>query len=113
MDNPNNKDIENAILGTILAFKEYQEIIISSIKEELFYYDENIIIFRSIKRLYNENVKIDMLTISQNLRDNNSLDSVGGSYYISTLTSKIGSATNYETHIKILKELYIKQVGFN
>ncbi len=106
---PQNTDIEITLLGTILAFNEYQELIIPNLKAKMFYKEVHVKIFDAIDYLYQRNEAIDMLTCTQLLRERNHIDEIGGAYYISSLTSNIGSGLNYETHIRVLKELYIKR----
>lgn len=52
--------------------------------------------------MFNEDKQIDILTVSEKLRKQ--LDQVGGAYYISTLTNRVGQTTHLESHCLILRE---------
>ena len=101
-----NLNVENTILGIILSFKDYQQHIISMLTEELFC-PINKIIFRTIVRLNNNGRNIDLLTLTKSLTKDE-LNAVGGAYYITQLTSSIGSGSYYEDYVRQLKEDYIR-----
>jgi replicative DNA helicase len=100
--------IEKIIIGTILMFKEYQDVIINSLDIDLFYNDINRLVYRKIYGMYQKSESIDLLTIVPKF-SNNELKDVGGAYYLSTYTSEIASGIHYKDHINILKEAYIKR----
>lgn len=50
-----------------------------------------------------------MLTVTQQLSAEGNLDVVGGPYYITQLTSRVGSAANVEFHARIVVEKFIKR----
>ena len=52
---------------------------------------------------------IDILTITAALRDNGDLESVGGAYYITELTSNVHSSAHIKKHSMILFEYAIKR----
>lgn len=102
-------EIEKQLLGVLMAIKDYQEEILLNTNENLFYDTANQLIYKSVQKLAKENKGIDMLTVSMLLRGNNELEAVGGAYYISSLSSMVGSGINYMTHVRILKELFLKR----
>ena len=62
---------------------------------------------RSIQDLFSSSESIDILTVTQKLKSNGDLDSVGGAYYISQLTNRIASAAHAESHARIVVQKYI------
>lgn len=106
---PNDSKIEAAVLGAILQEPEaiYQAMTI--IKPNIFYNDKNKAIYAAVIALQGRNDPIDLLTVSNSLRDAKKLDFVGGAYYVSSLTNNVGSALHIEKHCKILYELYLRR----
>jgi replicative DNA helicase len=106
---PQAVDLEEVILGALLiegsCFNEVSEYI----QPETFYKDNHQHIYRAISELAEKNEPIDLLTVSEKLKQNGLLDEIGGYYYIATLTEKIASASHVETHAKIIAEKYIRR----
>jgi len=102
-------NIEQTILGTMLLEPNTIDLVLGSVNSEMFYFNENKLIFETILTCKKNNFKIDIQTISSELRKRKLLDAVGGAYYISSLTDRIGSASNIDTHVKILIQDYIRR----
>jgi replicative DNA helicase len=100
-----NLDAEQSILGCILIGGEEQvETIIETVNELDFSAEQHKIIFNSMKCLNRNGIKIDFVTLTDDLEKKNMIDSVGGIEYIAHLTNYVPSASNYEYYINILKE---------
>jgi len=102
-------NIEQTILGTMLLEPNTIDLVLGPVNSEMFYFNENKLIFETILTCKKNNFKIDIQTISSELRKRKLLDAVGGAYYISSLTDRIGSASNIDTHVKILIQDYIRR----
>lgn len=100
-------EIEKIILGTIMAIPDLQDKILLSISPDLFTSLQNKSICKSMFDLRKEKSKIDIITITQSF-SKDELQSIGGAYYISSLTSKVASGYGWESHILLLKENYIR-----
>lgn len=98
---------EKIILGTILGFQEYQERIISDLKPEYFSNDVHSQIFKKVAEIRAKGGKIDILTVVNEFSKPD-LEKIGGAYYISSLTNNVASGYNYDAHIKIIKDNYIR-----
>lgn len=106
---PQEKELEEAVLGAVLIERDCIEDIISFVKEDVFYVDAHQRIWRAIDALYAKNAPIDLLTVTSQLKENGDLDSAGGAFYVAQLTNKIGSASNAEYHARLIYEAYIKR----
>ena len=73
------------------------------ITEKDFYSESHRTIFEAMVELYKINQPIDFVTVVDKLEKANTLNSVGGIEYITTLTNSIPSAVNYKTYIDIIK----------
>jgi|688.fasta_scaffold74668_4 replicative DNA helicase len=101
---PQSPDLEQVILGSVLLEKNALGEILADFSPNLFYDQKNKIIAESILELYLNGTAIDIVTITQHLKNSNKLDDVGGAYYISTLTNRVGSASNLEYHLRLLQQ---------
>lgn len=107
---PQAIDIEEALLGAIMLDANIlDEIIQIANNSNMFYKDSNRTIYESILRLFNQGKAIDILTVTQDVRNAGKLDQVGGVFYITTLTNRIASTAHAEEHAYIIKEKYIKR----
>ncbi len=106
---PQNIDAEKALLGSILIKSDALYEVLENVSVDTFYSDKHKIIFQAILDLFNKNEPIDLLTITSNLRDKGSLESVGGEAYIAELTTTVPSAANVDYYSKIVQEKYIKR----
>lgn len=105
---PQAIDLEEAVLGALLIDASALEHL-DSLKPEYFYKDEHSLIFRAVLTLNTSGKKVDVLTVTEQLRAMGELDSAGGAYFITTLPDRIASAAHIEHHIFILKQKYIRR----
>ncbi|MCJ7447947.1 MAG: replicative DNA helicase [Bacteroidales bacterium] len=106
---PQAIDMEEAVLGAMLLESSIVDEAISILTPEMFYKEANKKIFESIIRIYKHNSVIDLLTVTNDLRDFRELESIGGPVYITGLTSKVVSAAHSVYHAIIVKTKYIQR----
>lgn len=105
---PQAVEIEDAVLGALMLDKTAIDRI-GSLTSEVFYNEQNKLIFEAIMQLHQINSPIDILTITYQLNKTQKLDIVGGSYYITKLTAKVSSAANIEYHVRLLQQEALKR----
>ena len=76
-------------------------------KGESFYEPAHQRIYEAIQSLGAAQKPIDMLTVVEQLRLNNTLDEVGGPVVISELTSRVASGAHVEFHARIVAQKYL------
>ena len=106
---PQALELEEAVLGALMIDNESLSDTIDSLQPEYFYKPDNQKIFEAIINLFNNSKPVDILTVSEELKRMNALDSVGGMIYISQLTNNISSSSNTEFHARIIAEKFIKR----
>ena len=104
---PQAVDIEEAVLGALMLEKDALTAVIDVLQPETFYKDANQAIFRAIQSLFTRSEPVDILTVTAELRKTAELELVGGPYYITSLTNRVGSAANIEFHARIIAQKYI------
>jgi replicative DNA helicase len=106
---PQARDLEEAVLGALMLEKYAPEKVASYLKPAAFYVDAHQAIYEGIMQLFADGNPIDILTVTEQLRKNGTLESVGGAYYITTLTNKVSSAANIEYHAHIVIQKSIQR----
>jgi replicative DNA helicase len=101
---PQNIEAEQSILGGILLENSAINSALEILSKNDFYSEAHRRIFSVIVELSERNEPVDIITLSNALKDKNMLDSVGGSAYIASLVDNVPSAANVANYAKIVKE---------
>ena len=104
---PQALDLEEAILGAILLEKDALALVIDKLKEDHFYSEKHAKVFKAVKHLYASVNPVDILTVTEQMRKDGTIESIGGPWFITNLTNKVSSAANIEYHTMIIIEKYI------
>lgn len=106
---PQAVEIEEAVLGAIMLEKDAFSKVSELLSVETFYERKNQIVFAAIQKLALEQKPIDLLTVTEQLKADGTLDEIDGPYYIATLTSKVGSAAHIEFHASIIAKKHLQR----
>jgi len=106
---PNSYDTEVSIIGACLIAPSAIIQVADYLTSDMFYHKGNKLIYSAIIRLYKKNEGIDLITVTQELRDKGELDLAGGAYYVTQTTNKITGIVNIEYYGRIIQQLYIKR----
>lgn len=111
---PKDTDLEEAVLGALMLEKDAYVEVCDILKPESFYEPMNQKIYLAIQQLGAMQRPIDMLTVTEQLRLNGTLEEVGGALRISELTGRVSSAANVEFHARIVAQKYLARelIGF-
>jgi replicative DNA helicase len=101
---PQALELEEAVLGALMLEKDALTSVIDILKPKSFYKDAHQRIFSAILALFDKSEPIDILTVTQQLREQGELEMVGGPFYVMNLTTRINSAANIEFHARIITE---------
>ncbi len=104
---PQDIAIEEAVLGALMLEKDAYSIVSDLLTPECFYDRANQLIYEAIVALGVKQRPIDMLTVTEQLRLNGTLDDAGGPVRISELTGRVSSAANIEYHARIVAQKYL------
>lgn len=102
---PNALDIEKAVLGAILIEKEAINMVVDLLIPEMFYGTANQIVYKAIKTLYDKSQPIDLLTVKDELKSE--LNTIGGVYYLTSLTNDVVSSAHITNHSRRIVEKYL------
>lgn len=101
---PQNIEAETVTLGIILNKPDTLTEIIGTITDEDFYQEKHKIIYNAIAKLFTEDKKIDMVTITSILNDTGTLQQVGGITYLAQLIASTMAVNSIKAYAEILKE---------
>ncbi len=104
---PQDVAIEEAVLGALMLEKDAYSIVSDLLKPECFYEHANQLIYQAIVSLGIKQRPIDMLTVTEQLRNDGNLEEAGGAVRISDLTGRVSSAANIEYHARIVAQKYL------
>lgn len=100
---PHNEEAEQAVLGGILIDKEAILKIAPILKGTDFYNDRHRIIYEAVIHLFERREPIDIVHLSNRLKETKELDTVGGRAYLGELSNSISTALNIVAYAEIIK----------
>ncbi len=100
---PYNLEAEQSVLGSILIDMELQYEIISKLKEGDFYLESHKLIFAAMYQISAANTPVDLVTLSDVMEKNATLEKAGGMDYLTSLARTTPSAANYAYYLDIVK----------
>jgi replicative DNA helicase len=106
---PQALDLEEAVLGAIMLEKDAILSVLDILEPGSFYKEAHQQIYSAAQLLSQQEKPIDLLTMTEELRRQEKLESVGGVVYIAQLTSRVGSAAHLEYHARIVAQKYIQR----
>ncbi|MBP7216640.1 MAG: replicative DNA helicase [Candidatus Omnitrophica bacterium] len=101
---PQNLEAEMAVLGSMLLDEDAIACAAERLDVGVFYKDNHRRIFEAILSLYAANKAVDLITLTDELKRNASLDEVGGVSYLTALTNAVPTAANINHYVAIVKE---------
>ncbi|GAQ95277.1 replicative DNA helicase [Thermodesulfovibrio aggregans] len=101
---PQSLEAEQAVLGAIILEGEAITKAIEILSPEDFYSERHRKIYQAMLELFDRNEPIDLITLTEHLRDKGELEDVGGVSYLGTLTTVVPTAANIRYHAKLVRE---------
>ncbi|MDE2010010.1 MAG: replicative DNA helicase [Candidatus Omnitrophica bacterium] len=106
---PQNIDAEKAVLGAMMISEEAVGLSIEHLGSSYFYETAHQKIFEAVLELYKERKRVDLITLSDWLKNTGQLESLGGVAYLSQLADFVPTAANVQYYIDIVKEKGIQR----
>lgn len=108
---PHCIEVEQSILGSILLKPALIGIGSKRIKPNYFYKAAHQIVFECMIELFERSVPIDLMTLTQRLKEKGYLENVGGISYLTSLTTIVPTTNNYNYYMDIIIEKYTRREG--
>ena len=106
---PQNLEAEKSVLGSMLIDEEAIGLALEILDEVWFYEESHQRIFAAMLDLYNNHKKVDLITLSDKLKNDGALENVGGVTYLTVLIDFVPSAANIEHYAHIVREKGIQR----
>lgn len=103
---PSEIDIEQSLLGAMMMYREVSLVVEPILTAEMFYTESNQKIYKAIMELIKANAPVDIMVVSEKLRKEGMLESVGGAYYITQLTQYSHRVSDPQYYAMVVLEKY-------
>ncbi len=104
---PQAPELEEAVLGALMIEKDAYSLVSEILRAESFYERRHQLIYAAITDLAIHQKPIDILTVTEHLRQRGDLEEAGGPFYITQLSGKVASSAHIEYHARIIAQKYL------
>lgn len=104
---PRDTELEEIVLGACMLEKDAYMNVCDLLVPDSFYDPVNRKIFQAITTLGLNQRPVDMMTVTEQLRKDGTLEEVGGAIHIAELTARVYSSANLEFHAGIIAQKYL------
>ena len=101
---PQALELEDSVLGAIMIEKDAYGSVADLLRPEVFYKDQNRVIYEAIRSLAAHDYPIDILSVSEELKKQGKLEAAGGTVYLSELTRRVASTAHLYYHAQIIAQ---------
>jgi replicative DNA helicase len=101
---PQNLEAESSVLGGILLENDAMNLVLELLRAEDFYRESHRKIFRAMIELSDRTEPVDVITLSECLKNRGELEAVGGSAYLASLNDFVPTAANIAYYARIVRE---------
>lgn len=101
---PHNMEAEESIISAVLVDNTTLLDILEILSPDDFYHSAHQIIFTAITELFTMSQPIDLVTLSNRLREKDKLEKIGGATYLATLVNTVPMAVNAKYYAKIIHD---------
>ena len=101
---PQDIEAERSVLGALMLDKNAIIRVADLITAEDFYQPSHSKIFEVISDLFNKNEPVDILSVTNKLKDGKQLADIGGSSYLTEIVSGVPTASHIAHYAKIIRD---------
>ncbi|WP_205842171.1 replicative DNA helicase [Natranaerobius trueperi] len=101
---PQNVEAEQSVLGAMLIDGEAISTVTEILKTNDFYKDSHEKIYEAILKLGEEGEPVDLVTLSEQLRNDGILEAIGGIDYLTDLANAVPTSAHVHYYAKIVQE---------
>ena len=104
---PQAIDLEKAVLGALLIDKDAFTVVSEILRPETFYVPQHQKIYLAIQTLNVQEKPVDIMTVTEELKRESTLEQAGGPAYLFQISNGVASSAHVEYHAKILAQKYL------
>lgn len=109
LGDPKNIDAEKNVLGCAIMSKQALEKVTNILTEDMFYDENNAIIYRAVSSLQKDNKVIDAVTLKNEIEKTTPISEIGGVPYLGEVIQSVVSASNVDAYIDIVKDKALRR----
>lgn len=106
---PQNIDAEKSLLGAVLIDDEVLADASEHVTSKDFYDKRHNTIYAAMMQLYEKHKPVDLLTLTEELKKKDRLDTVGGSSYLTELTNYVPTAAHAEAYAEMVAQKAVRR----
>ncbi|MDB5165554.1 MAG: Replicative helicase [Candidatus Saccharibacteria bacterium] len=106
---PQNLDAEMSLLGAVLIDEEVLADISEHVTAKDFYDKRHGTVFGAMMRLYEKHRPVDLLTLTEEMKRKKELEIVGGSAYLTELTTYVPTAAHAEAYAELVAQKAVRR----
>lgn len=106
---PQASDLEECVLGAILLESSALARVSDILKPDSFYVPAHNKIYTAISALFAKSSAVDMMTVVAELRQQGTLEEIGGPFFITSIMGRVANSANIVDHAKIIEQKYIQR----
>lgn len=106
---PQNLEAERGVLGSILLVNETFDDVADTLQAHHFYNDANQRIYKAIHSLYERSVRIDAVTLYEELKRTGELEHIGGDEYLVQVMESVPHAAHAKYYADIVRDRSIQR----
>ncbi len=106
---PQNIDAEMSLLGAVLIDEETLADISEHVTVADFYDKRHGIIYGAMMRLYEKHKPVDLLTLTDELKKRNEVETIGGSAYLTELTNYVPTAAHAAAYAELVASKAVRR----
>lgn len=121
---PHNLDAEMAFLGSIMLRPDAIYEVMDIVSPNSLYFEKHKLIFEAMLDLFSKREPIDILSLTSRLKEKGLLERVGGTTFLTELTTTVPSSANVKHYAEIIRKKFmmreliaasehISHLGFN
>ncbi len=106
---PHEPDAERAVLAAVLLERSALLMILEKLRGEEFYIEAHRIIYQACVRLHERGHAADLVTVTNQLREQGALERVGGASYLATMVDGLPDVANVVHYAEIIRDKFVKR----
>ena len=106
---PQSLDAEMSLLGAVLIDEEVIADASELVSAKDFYDKRHALVFGAMMRLYEKHKPVDLLTLTEELKKKDELETVGGSAYLTELTNYVPTAAHAEAYAELVAQKAVRR----
>jgi hypothetical protein len=99
-----NLEAEQSVLGAIILRPEALDQVADLLTPQDFYREDHRLIYQTMLDLRHREAPVDLVTVTENLKDLGQLEKVGGPVFLASLNEHVGTAANAPYYAKLVWE---------